>query len=337
MEIRQLEYFVAVSDMGSFTKAAEVCHVVQTTVSHSIAALERELGVTLFVRDARSVSLTSEGGAFLGDARAIIDRVRRSERELRRRQSQRRGTLVLGYYGAGFGRDFPEIIRRYRAETGLDVAMRGFDANESGADPALEVRGGSMDAFVIAHAPIGEHDCWARQRVVAYNRMYLATAVDDELACGETSIARERLAPIASSICMFRASRAREYVAAMREWLAVDFGIDSAAISWNDSMEDARLLARCGQCRLLTFLNSEQKHFREDDLAYSRVDGVRYLPLTLVWRAAGNGGGGGLDSPGDRAGRSLGSSAVSPVEMFAEIARRVSCERGIDVSSVGGG
>lgn len=44
MELRQLEYFVTVAEMGSFTRAAEACHVVQTTVSHAIASLERELG-----------------------------------------------------------------------------------------------------------------------------------------------------------------------------------------------------------------------------------------------------------------------------------------------------
>ena len=47
MEIHQLEYFVAVAEMGGFTRAAEVCHVVQTTVSHAVATLERELNVRL--------------------------------------------------------------------------------------------------------------------------------------------------------------------------------------------------------------------------------------------------------------------------------------------------
>lgn len=54
MEIRQLEYFVAVAEMGGFTRAAEVCHVVQTTVSHAVATLERELGVRLLDRTGRT-------------------------------------------------------------------------------------------------------------------------------------------------------------------------------------------------------------------------------------------------------------------------------------------
>ena len=69
MEIRQLEYFVAVAEMGGFTRAAEVCHVVQTTVSHAVATLERELGVRLLDRTGRTVELTPEGRIFLDDAR----------------------------------------------------------------------------------------------------------------------------------------------------------------------------------------------------------------------------------------------------------------------------
>ena len=79
MEIRQLEYFVAVAEMGGFTRAAEVCHVVQTTVSHAVATLERELGVRLFDRTGRAVELTPEGHVFLDDARAIVERTHQSE------------------------------------------------------------------------------------------------------------------------------------------------------------------------------------------------------------------------------------------------------------------
>ena len=80
MEIRQLEYFVAVAEMGGFTRAAEVCHVVQTTISHAVATLERELGVRLLNRTGRTVELTPEGRVFLDDARAIVERTLSSRR-----------------------------------------------------------------------------------------------------------------------------------------------------------------------------------------------------------------------------------------------------------------
>lgn len=327
MEIRQLEYFVAVADMGGFTRAAQVCHVVQTTVSHAIAALERELGVTLLVREGRSVHLTPEGRVLLPDARAVVERVRRAERDLRRWQSSQRDALLLGYYGAGLGDDFPETIRRFRAQTGLDVVLRGADSDAARDDLAAEVRLGSIDAFLIAHAPIAEYDRWARQIIVAYNRVFLACAPDDELAGERASLPREDLGPVAASICLFRASRTDEYVTAMRAWLAEDFGVDSASISWDDSMEDVRLLVRCGQCRTLSFRNADMPSFEEGGLVYRRIDGLGYLPVTLVCRR-----GSGSGSPGDP----HASESVSSAERFAEIARTVSSERGIDVARVEG-
>ena len=64
MEIRQLEYFLAVSDTGSFTRAAERLYVSQPAVTNAIRSLEEELGIQLFDRNQKLVSLTAEGQIF---------------------------------------------------------------------------------------------------------------------------------------------------------------------------------------------------------------------------------------------------------------------------------
>lgn len=71
MEIRQLRHAVAVVDEGGFTAAADEVGITQPALSQSIAALERELGLSLFVRG-RQVTLTSAGEAFLGPARQVL-------------------------------------------------------------------------------------------------------------------------------------------------------------------------------------------------------------------------------------------------------------------------
>jgi LysR family carnitine catabolism transcriptional activator len=72
MDLRQLEYVVGIVDEGSFTRAAAVLHVAQPSLSQGVARLEAELGVPLFHRLGRRVSLTAAGEAFVGPARHVL-------------------------------------------------------------------------------------------------------------------------------------------------------------------------------------------------------------------------------------------------------------------------
>lgn len=66
MDLRQLEYVVAVSDCLSFTRAAEQCHLVQSALSHQVQRLEAELDTRLFERNSRSVRTTASGELLVG-------------------------------------------------------------------------------------------------------------------------------------------------------------------------------------------------------------------------------------------------------------------------------
>src|SRR5690606_28685052 len=72
MEMRQVEYVLAVVDQGSFTAAAASIPVSQPALSQAVKSLERELGVELFHRLGRSVRMTAAGEAFIGPARAVM-------------------------------------------------------------------------------------------------------------------------------------------------------------------------------------------------------------------------------------------------------------------------
>ncbi|MGW0737219.1 LysR family transcriptional regulator [Streptomyces sp. NPDC002851] len=72
MERRQLEYFIAVTEHGGFTAAANALHVAQPSLSHAIRALERELGGSLFHRLPQGVTLTAAGEALVGPARQVL-------------------------------------------------------------------------------------------------------------------------------------------------------------------------------------------------------------------------------------------------------------------------
>ena len=72
MELRQLRYFVAIAESGSFSRAAEKVFVAQSALSHQIAQLESELGTALFHRSRRGIDLTEAGQRFAPHAVSIL-------------------------------------------------------------------------------------------------------------------------------------------------------------------------------------------------------------------------------------------------------------------------
>ena len=96
MELHQLRYFVAVAETGSFTKAAERCHVSQPSLSQQVRKLERRLRRPLFDRLGRGVLLTDAGRELLDQATGILAAVDRAERSLRDGEEAEAGRLAVG-------------------------------------------------------------------------------------------------------------------------------------------------------------------------------------------------------------------------------------------------
>src|SRR6202171_3596627 len=94
--LRQLEYFLAVVEKGSFTTAAASLHVTQPGLSHQIQALERDLGGPLLERLPRSVRLTPAGRVALPHARASLAHAQRATSGARRASGVDAGELHVG-------------------------------------------------------------------------------------------------------------------------------------------------------------------------------------------------------------------------------------------------
>jgi DNA-binding transcriptional LysR family regulator len=96
MELRQLEYFVAVAAELNFSRAAQRIHVVQSALSASVGKLEKELGVELFDRSKRQIALTAPGETFLQHARGVIHTVQMAQSSVEGYRDQLAGTVTLG-------------------------------------------------------------------------------------------------------------------------------------------------------------------------------------------------------------------------------------------------
>jgi LysR family hydrogen peroxide-inducible transcriptional activator len=96
MEMHQLRYFAAVARTGSFSRAAEQCHVSQPSLSQQIQKLERTLGQRLFDRLGRRAALTHAGRLLLERAEAILETVEDAERRLRDADDNLGGSLSVG-------------------------------------------------------------------------------------------------------------------------------------------------------------------------------------------------------------------------------------------------
>ena len=96
MDLRQLQYVVAVADSLNFSRAAEECHVVQSALSHQIQRLEAELDMRLFERTSRRVRVTPAGELLVAYARRILATVAEARVELDALAGLERGELAVG-------------------------------------------------------------------------------------------------------------------------------------------------------------------------------------------------------------------------------------------------
>ncbi len=149
MDLRQLEYFVAVAEEQNFTRAAGRVHISQSGVSAQIRQLERELGAELFDRSARTVTLTVAGKAALEHARAALTAAGAVSQAVGEVTGLLRGRLALGMIiGCTITPLFDALAAFHRAHPGVVVSLLE-DSSDRLADG---VRAGALDLALIGTA-----------------------------------------------------------------------------------------------------------------------------------------------------------------------------------------
>ena len=164
-DLRRLRAFHEVAERRSFSAAALELGYAQSVVSHHVAGLEAEFGLTLIDRSCRPVRLTPAGEQLHGHAVEILGRVAEAEDGLRSLAGLDSGTLRIGAFSTACTSFVPPAIARFEtAHAGVEVSIEQTNPH----DALRRVRAGDIDlAVVFAHHPPPDDDdehglSWAR-------------------------------------------------------------------------------------------------------------------------------------------------------------------------------
>lgn len=276
MELRHLQYFIALAEELSFTRAARRLHISQPPLSMQIRNLEEELGVTLFDRDRRNVALTAAGERFLREARQIVDHVDRAVRVAREAGRGFAGTITLAINPSLDLLLLPRLLRRTGEELpGVEVCLRQLSHREQ----IEALAQGTVDVGFL-RPPLEERD---RRGLVVETLMQeallLAIPADHALArrksvplgklAGENCILWQRAVAPGSYDAVLAACQAAQFcprIAYEAEAIQTALGLVSGGLGIAFVPESTRVLSREG-------------------VVYTRITGNPVmLELSLVWR-----------------------------------------------------
>lgn len=150
MEFKQLNYFIHVADLGSFSKASAFLSVAQPALSRQIRNLETELGTELLYRDGRGVTLTEAGGQLLDHAKSILDRTERARSEIIALKDTPTGSATLGLPPTVCQVLVAPLLRRFK-ESYPNVSLRVVEGFSGHVKEWLA--SGRIDVGVLYNSP----------------------------------------------------------------------------------------------------------------------------------------------------------------------------------------
>jgi DNA-binding transcriptional LysR family regulator len=152
IELKQLEYFLAVADNLSFTKAAEEIHVAQPAISQQIKYLEFVLGLPLFNRDNKKVSLTEAGELFRKHALQVLESVDKAVQVIEELRGLERGSVSIAMSSTVATILMADLVHEFRNQF-PDVKVRVSEAMTS--ESIHHIQNGELDLAIVT-LPIQE-------------------------------------------------------------------------------------------------------------------------------------------------------------------------------------
>lgn len=155
MELRVLQYFLAVAREENITRAAALLHITQPTLSRQLMQLEEELGVELFRRGNHSIVLTEQGMLLKRRAQELVILAEKTRRELRR-EERLNGEISIGSGEYQNSRLLAEIVAAFR-EKHSDVRFEVYSGNSDNIKERIE-RGILDIGFLLEPVDVGRYE-----------------------------------------------------------------------------------------------------------------------------------------------------------------------------------
>lgn len=164
MELRQLQYALAIAKELNFSRAAEKLHIAQPSLSQQLAKLEKEIGVQLFSRSTNSVELTHAGKIFMEKAQTIIDMVEMLKREMDDISHMRKGKLIVGSLPMTGAHILPQVLPVFQARYPnieiqlIEETTRNLEALTAAGETDISLLSLPLIDASLAHEPLIEEE-----------------------------------------------------------------------------------------------------------------------------------------------------------------------------------
>ncbi len=270
LDLRLIEYFVAVAEELHFGRAAERLHIAQPSLSQQIRRLESQIGVTLLERNSRTVRLTDAGEALLREGRQTL---KHAQHALQATRAAGAGRLVVGFYGSAGSQLLPRAITTFS------------DRHPSVSVSVRELALGSIDAVLdgevsVAFTRLQPGQTELEVEVIAHEPRLLAVARTHPLATRDSV----RFAELADESFITNPA-ARDHGPRPPRWLAEQHrhGLPGHVVAQSTGVLELLTLvaARRGICLVPATVAC---HYPRQDVAYVPVDDAEPAVVSLARR-----------------------------------------------------
>jgi len=278
MDIEEIRTFVAIAQLGGFTRAAERLHRSQPAISRRIGLIEQELGAPLLERVRGGVTLTEAGRAFLPFAEAVLSAVEDGRQAVGATISEQSGAVSLALVGTLADSNIVEVLRQFaRRSKSVDLDLRTATSQEV----SDLVRRGEVTLGLRYFA---DERAELNSRIVGVENL-LVICSPEHLFAGKR-MAKRQLA--GEKWVGFPASGGRESLGKVLERQLAAAGIDGARITVIDSLTAQKRLVEAGFGVALVPESSVRDELKLGALSQLDIPAMRIgVPVALIHRRNG--------------------------------------------------